>query len=375
MTSTRSFPSTMTYITIFDVPHIVRYGMISEDKGQTRQTFWRNATGFTVDIARSDILGTPFEKQWSQWCVEPRTIQEQVNHFQRWHELCDAVIAHILPTLQELAPVDGERQWVTIQDYLDTPTYQLRLVKDDAVGDAVAKVIKGPTIDRETYEMQPHSFSTVHCPPDLPRIAASQLVVLDHDKEWRAQPKKVRVSDTGEVVTFLAAEGESTSMPENVVTNRSMDKIHAVLKLHQVKEDLNIPKPLAIVTCQRPTDSEPKFAGLLHTPTPEWATRLEDLDPSILREAVKQNLPVEWKAEVEKLQRNLQPHALTYLPINERRLSVDSSLRTANVWLGVPLELIGGDQSEEVDWQRVDDFLKKFEQADGDKAEELRAQL
>lgn len=136
----------MSYVTTkFDVPHIFRYGMTDEDEGYTWQLFYRCGSVFSIDIRREDIAGTPFEEEWSKYCVEG----DLGEYLDRWPRFCDFVIGHILPTLQRLAPAGG-RPWTTLQDYLDASIYRLKLFKDEAVGDAVAEVMHGPLLLKVT---------------------------------------------------------------------------------------------------------------------------------------------------------------------------------------------------------------------------------
>src|SRR5690349_4924252 len=128
----------MSTIRHFDsIPHIVRYGMQDEEKGESWTLFYRNATCFTVDVSREDVQETPFGQKWLELNKENRARDGVKKWVEAWNEHCDCVITQCMPVLLELAP--PSRQWKTLEDHLRTPTYRLRLIADEEAGDAVAK--------------------------------------------------------------------------------------------------------------------------------------------------------------------------------------------------------------------------------------------
>jgi len=258
----------MSTIRTFDVPHIFRFGRRDEAKGETWQLFYRNAACFTIDIKRDDIAGTPFERAWSEYCVEAR----RPDWIQHYNDFCDLVSRHNLSLLQTVAPV-GRYQWVTLEDYLQTPRYKLRMFKEDGADDAIAKIIEGPTTI-PAFEMVPQPFSKLdNIPPDFPRIAAADVTVLDHEQDLRVRPQKVRVTDTGAVYALICALGPSTATETGISTNES---VRAMSRLFKKSADLEpsegSSRPFAIVTtmsyhpAHRGQSPELlRVAGLLHT--------------------------------------------------------------------------------------------------------------
>ncbi|KAL6242473.1 hypothetical protein RBB50_010613 [Rhinocladiella similis] len=239
----------MSTVRYFDsIPHVVRYGMRDEKKGSSWTLFYRNAVCFRVSVARGDVEGTPFATQWLELNKEGNPIGEGVKSMlQRWNDLCDCIIRQCLPVLQELAP--STRQWKTLEDYLRTPTYELKLVVDQDLNDAVAKVTSGP-VEKPSYEHHLVNFSVFQSlPQDLPRYCAQDLTVLGQGKNWRQPPDKVHTSN-GEVLYFMSCNKHSKNEMTGKISNASLDIINAYSRLHTGSEDLTgiyIPKLLGVV--------------------------------------------------------------------------------------------------------------------------------
>ena len=249
----------MSTVRHFDgIPHIVRYGMQDEEKGESWTLFWRNAVCFTVKVSREDVQETPFGKRWRELNVEnPTKVPGGLKRWkENWDNLCDCIITQSMPVLQELAP--STRQWKTLEDHLRTPAYDLKLIADQETGDAVAKVIKGP-VERPSYEHHLMSFSDFQgLSDDLPRYQAQDLTCLGQGKDWRHPPTKVQ-TPTGEVVYFMTCNRRRKNVTTNEVTNTSVNLINANSLLHSkagYREGCNIPKLLGVVVSR--ADREPE---------------------------------------------------------------------------------------------------------------------
>jgi hypothetical protein len=202
--------------TLDGVPYTFRYGMTDEEGGKTWRIVGRNGVGFSVHVDRSDIAGTPFETEWSKYCVEDHSENSDVKAIlARSSEFCDFTLTKMSSMLQELAPM-GSRHWMTLEDWLWTPEYKVRFMKDDVHGDALPKVIEGPTIT-PAFELRPQPLSLLQWPEGLPRIHASDIVILDHEKDLRLAPSKVEVGRSGETCSLLRAEGQVMVMGQKGV--------------------------------------------------------------------------------------------------------------------------------------------------------------
>ena len=352
----------MSAVRYFDVPHIFRYGRIDEKSGETWQLFWRNATCFTVDIARKDIAGTRLEQEWSKHCVEPTYSVESKTFVPSWNDFCDFTISSILPTLQELAPV-GERSWTTLEDYLTTPLYKLRLIKDTTSGEAIVKVVEGPVI-KPAFDMEPQPFNSVEVPPDFPLVLASDLLVLDQEMDLRHKPHLVKLSSTGEVYSLIPMEGSVTHWETGVTNNPSLICISKTLQLFRITEPMKIQMPTAIVTTGR-DNGEQQIAGLLCTQLPETAKELGQLDAPMLASPER---IVQWRAHLTTLLKAMHSWGIIHGNVNPYTILVDHA--STDIWLCPPESVsfyslmdpakIAG---EEVDWHGVastfDEWLPK----------------
>ena len=241
------------------------------------------------------------------------------------------MIKQILPKLNQLAPVDGPRRWETVEDHLTTPTYKIQLVKDDSVGDAVAKVIEGPNVENLPFSMEPQSFDLLDIPSDLPRVRASALEVFSGDNDKPAMDiERVCLPDTGEVVGFLKAQASSEAVETGIVHNHSLDAMAALLQLYKIKGNINVTKPIAVATTG---GDELKIAGLLHTCTPSTACTIEDIPGWELAAAEKKGLIGQWKAQVAAMLRTIHAHNLVHGFLRQRDISIDMQRNEHVVWL------------------------------------------
>ena len=209
--------------------------MQDEKKGESWTLFYRNAVCFRVSVSRADILSTPFEKKWSELNKEGNPRVEGMKKWgERWNDLCDCIITQCMPLLQELAP--SSRRWKTLEDYLRTPTYELKLIADDATGDAVAKVTSGP-VEKPSYEHHLMEFSEFNpLPKDLCQYRAEELVVLNQEKDWRRPPYKLRTAE-GDVLYFKACNKRARNVTTGQVSNYSVHLMNAYSQLHLGAED------------------------------------------------------------------------------------------------------------------------------------------
>jgi hypothetical protein len=153
--------------------------------------------------------------------------------------------------------------WKSLDGYLNTVRYELEVVavdvnaKREPVGDesvewgeidgvdgVTARVKKGP--DRKpSYEFWPIALEEVEEVKMLlgPDVSADggkltihherDLEVLDAEKDWRAPPYKLRTKD-GEVYYLVKCEKSSREARTGIVSNRSLDRINAHVRLHRV---------------------------------------------------------------------------------------------------------------------------------------------
>jgi hypothetical protein len=191
----------------------------------------------------------------------------------RWEDLCRLVIGTCLGTIERLVAVGdsaeaqrgGERveRWKTLDGYLNTVRYELEVVavdvnaKREPVGDesvergeidgvdgVTARVRKGP--DRKpSYEFWPVALQEVEelkmllgsdLSADGDKVAihhARDLEVLDAEKDWRAPPYKLRTKD-GDVYYLVKCEKSAREARTGIVSNRSLDRINAHVRLHRV---------------------------------------------------------------------------------------------------------------------------------------------
>ncbi|OAP64259.1 hypothetical protein AYL99_00231 [Fonsecaea erecta] len=247
----------MSTVRYFDsVPHIARYGM-HDDKngGKSRTLFYRNGVCFKINVAGGDVSGTAFADTWSKLLGRPDVSDQKQSWIAQWDALCDCVITPCLPLLETLAP--SSHQWVTLHDYIHTPTYDLKLVADEAkTGDVVPEITDGPT-DRPSYEHHLMHFAEISSLSEhhVTQYRAGDLVVLGQDKNWRRPPHKVR-APSGDVFFFRACNRPSRNVSTGQITNSSLDVINAFLRLYPqssgasssgAAEGVNIPRLQGVV--------------------------------------------------------------------------------------------------------------------------------
>lgn len=200
------------------------------------------------------------------------------------------------------------------------------------------------------YSLMPQPLSKLSTPVDLPHIQASEISIVDHHKDWRQSPNKARIARTGEVANLITAESQTQAVETGVVRNMSLEAIESMLNLHQVKENINIPKPLAFVTVESAYSSEVEMAGLLYLGVPEDAKRLADGTVDELKEAHNQGLTAFWKDQIKHILDVLSSYDITYGSVHQSNIWIDSG---TSAWLGSPRSA-GDKPYEEGDLERLD---------------------
>jgi hypothetical protein len=249
----------MSAVRYFDeLPHIIRYGMQDDQKQKSSMTFWRCGVGFEIEVDHEDVRGTLFSKTWLEYLKEPSHFDPPLEGKQgvnRWEDLCDCILTQCMPMLVDLAP--SPSRWVTLNDYLHTPSYKLRMVTSDASKDAVPEIVNGPK-DIPSYEHWPTAVANIkHLNRDAPLTNAEHLVDVNQGVNWRCPPEKVQVSD-GRVFTFKACEKTSRYMGEGkgvALVNDSLDTINVYARLYKKTPlDIYIPRMEGIVVTQPSLD-------------------------------------------------------------------------------------------------------------------------
>ena len=261
----------MSAIRYFDeVPHIVRYGMQDHDEEKSWVLFWRNGVGFTINAAHDDVRGTPFAGPWLEYVTKPHSIDGSSDFKdwgRRWESHCDFMISACLPILKELAP--SSKQWVTLDDYLHTPTYQLKMVTDSATKDAAPEITEGP-VDKPAYEAWPTAAANIeHLPKDAPRHHAKDLFVLDQSKDWRCPPCKVQTSD-GRLFFFKPCKKTSQWMPEGTFSNHAINAISVYSRLFG-----QVPAGIRIAQLEGIAVTAPSVDIADSSPSVDWSKELE----------------------------------------------------------------------------------------------------
>lgn len=268
----------MSTVRVIDnVPHIFRYGR--QDDHSTWQQFWRNAVRFEIVCRRDDVAGTTFERQWSALCADRDMDPPPRNWVDVYNRLCDLVATQCQPILRTLAPTEGQggRRWVTVEDYIRTPAYKLEMHKDAVTGDAVARMVEGPTV-QPAYEMRLYLMSTFDdLLTGLSRVGASNVVVRDHEVDYRQPPSKVIDPNTGALCHFKRTERPVRFVRTGEVSNPSIDGIVRILKGEAKNaEDVEIEALSVVVTSEdaqeirddgpdAPAGAVEMVVGILHT--------------------------------------------------------------------------------------------------------------
>ena len=158
-------------------------------------------------------------------------------------------------------------------------------------------------------------------------------MVQDHGKDWRQQPEKVQIANSDEVAALIALECSREAMETGIVTNDTLEAMSSVLELHRVKEDINIPKPLAIVTTEVPHDSDLHMAGLLYIKHPDDAKRLADMTTEELKQAYSQGLTTLWQAQIQDILEILGSYNIVHGSVHQYHIWIDSG---TSAWLDFP---------------------------------------
>ncbi|EXJ66466.1 uncharacterized protein A1O5_10618 [Cladophialophora psammophila CBS 110553] len=229
----------MSAVRYFDsVPHIVRYGMHDEKEGKSWTHFYRNGICFNATVSREDVSGTPFLEPWLDLIQEAKIHEGPKSWVRQWEMLCDCVITPCLPLLETLAP--SSHQWVTLADYLHTPTYDLKLVADEKTANVVPGITDGPT-DRPSYEHHLMKFPEISLlPQNVRRYDAESLLVLGKEKNWRRPPHKVRAPN-GDVFFFRPCNQPATHVDTGLILNPALDIINAYSRLYSQSEEVSSP--------------------------------------------------------------------------------------------------------------------------------------
>lgn len=260
----------MSMLKHFDTPHIVRFGMTNDDPAASETQLWRNGVHFLIQVDHADVRGTDFEQKWIPFLSQE---QEPMSaHVGRWSGLCDLVISQCLGTLQELAP--NRRYWNTVYDYLHVDSYTLRLSGNPGQ-DVSPQIVQGPT-STCAYEMQTAAWETFTIPADLPVFDSQGIISLDHDRDLKGPPEKVRLPD-GEVAFFHPCKVSFSRVVGSSVIdvpNESHQSIASYLLLHSLQisrgsTHASIPKVLGVVSdsgnsvTDTQAEGEKQVAGIL----------------------------------------------------------------------------------------------------------------
>ncbi len=270
---------------IDDIPHIVRYGMHTDEPVGAEKCwihFYRQGVCFVVHAEHGNVRGTRFAERWVPLLKTPERAPAPATGMRawvkRWEDMCRLVITPCLGTLERLVAVAASAEaepWKTLDGYLNTVRYELEIVSamGDVAGESgesveeadgmTARVVKGPE-QKPSYEFWPCPAEEVEelkmLLPDLSaddRLAlhhARDLEVLDAAKDWRAPPYKVRAK-YGEVFYLVRCEKSARNVSTGTVSNRSLDRTNAHIKLHKVMSgspdgsmvNVNIPRLRGVV--------------------------------------------------------------------------------------------------------------------------------
>ncbi|KIW30980.1 uncharacterized protein PV07_02665 [Cladophialophora immunda] len=329
----------MSTVRYFDsIPHIVRYGMHDDKTGKSWTLFYRNGVRFKVHVSSEDVSGTSFSETWLE-LIKPVDVHDRTKSWvRRWESLCDCVITPCLPLLATLAP--SSHQWVTLHDYLHTPSYELKLVADDQTAEVVPEITSGP-VDRPSYEHSLFKFSEISLlPTNVPQYQAEELLVLGQEKNWRRPPHNVRAPN-GDVFYFRPCNNAARHVNTGRITNNSLDIINAYSRLHSEStevlpagsaEAVNIPKLRGIVISHanaepgesslpsasgdgqaRQADDQPRCAGIVLTYV-SGAKSLADVTKLFNHPEQTTDLSEykeKWKEQIAAGIRHLHAHRIT----------------------------------------------------------------
>lgn len=294
----------MSSVRHFDgVPHIVRYGMKDDEKQKSWMLFWRNGVGFEVRVQHDDVRDTPFAEAWLDLLTEPKPSDPSFRKggfVDRWNDFCDLVLGQCLPLLKELAPED--KQWVTLDDYLHTPSYDLKMEKVPKSTEVAPSINDGPK-DKPSYENWPTAAANIeYLPQGAPRFHARDLIVLDKEKNWRAPPGKVKLAD-GQVFDFFPCKKSSQLMPDKIFSNNSIDVINMYSRLQgRDMAETNIQQLKAVVVTKPSKDIEDSSPSVGWKDEPEAGYQYQTRTDDQLVAGILLTLPPESKSLSELLE-------------------------------------------------------------------------
>ncbi|KAK4612311.1 hypothetical protein CLAFUW4_13017 [Fulvia fulva] len=326
-----------TVLELDGTTHVVRYGMQDDKKEMCHVYFFRNGKRFIIDVSGDDVRETPFYDTWRPLIepFDPKTPAGR-NWVEQWRNLATLVITASLQQLRELAP--EVTYWITLGDYLHTPSYSLQVVKQDGAQNGVAtKISKGPE-DIPAYEFRPYGVDMFEGLLDgIPKVNCHQLTVLDCEKNWKVPPRKVHIAD-GQIARFKGYEKPSKSVESGAMHCYSLDSIKCSLRLHETMQRLS-PEPipglasvLGIVMDERVEDngsseSSPKqlLAGILISWTGNdtmWDV-VRDVDKADTEDILRRSAA--WRTKINNVLNRLHAFGLSFCDSNGTSWINDSS--------------------------------------------------
>lgn len=157
----------------------------------------------------------------------------------------------------------------------------------------------------------------------------------------------------------MPAECAREAAETGIITNASLEAMAKMLELHKVKENINVPKPLALVTTEGRHDPEVKMAGLLYFGVPEDATRLADMGVEDLKDAHSQGLTSFWKEQIGDILKVLASYNMSHGSVHQFNIWIDSG---TSAWLDSPKGSVHEGPFKEPDLERLntvfDSWLK-----------------
>lgn len=126
-----------------------------------------------------------------------------------------------------------------------------------------------------------------------------------------------------------------------------------MLELHKVKDDLNVPRPLALVTTEPPYETEVKIAGLLFFGVPENAKRMSEMSVEDLKHAHSQGLTSFWKEQIKNILNVLASHDIAHGSVHQFNMWIDAE---TSAWLDSPRG-VHEEPLPESDLERLDDVF------------------
>lgn len=254
-----------------DIPHIGRFGTLSEETGTSTTIFYRNGTRFTIRVDEKDVHGTTFHSLWRPLLKDDWQPGDSI--LDKYNKFFDLVVFHSLNQLQEINPV--KPHWITLRDYLHTLAYHLKLVSDSTGPDGVCAVVTNGPQGVAAYELQP-AAKIKNMPETIQEYSSSDLFVLDKEADWRTPPQKFRTTD-GLICYFKGCKKSSRNVQTGKVTNMSLNTIEAHLHLYKYGQEMGDSyatrrsRVLSIVTDVASTSDQPETAAGQHEEDPKRA--------------------------------------------------------------------------------------------------------